>query len=424
MMKKTLAVGAAAVAVSLTLAGCASGPDTQNVKTDFGVTASTITLGAISDTSNIYKASAPSIVAGNEIYFADRNKNNKICGREVVIDVKDHASDSAKAATLYSQMQPNILGLVQLLGSPQQAALAKQITSDGVTTMLAGWSSAMLPTAKDPNLKYYVLAGTTYPLDTINGMQWLMDSGKIAKGDTVGYIYATGAFGGDAYNGGKFFAEKAGVTLAQKEVAPNATDLTAQVADIKSKNPKAIVVSGGPAILAGTVSALKAAGLNIPVLANSPAYDAKFTAAANPAAAYFSSNVYLTTSLLPTSDANTDGLKKVQTLFTEAQKSGKYPATVVNDQQLNYGYALASIMGQALDAACKSGDMTRAGLNAALGTLSKVVTGVTVDLDYTNRQKSPSTASYILQPDAAALGGSKLVKNVGTTEIAKQFQNQ
>ena len=51
MMKKTLAVGAAAVAVSLTLAGCASGPDTQNVKTDFGVTATTITLGAISDTT-------------------------------------------------------------------------------------------------------------------------------------------------------------------------------------------------------------------------------------------------------------------------------------------------------------------------------------------------------------------------------------
>ena len=83
---------------------------------------------------------------------------------------------------------------------------------------------------------------------------------------------------------------------------------------------------------------------------------------------------------------------------------------------------MASILGQALDAACRSGDMTRGGLNKAVGTLSKVVTGVSVDVDYTNRSKSPSASSYILSPDAGALGKSRLVKNLGTTALAADFQ--
>ena len=424
MMKTKLACVAASLMFSLSLSGCATGNQTNNVKTDFGVSATQITLGALSDLSNLYQGSAPSIVAGNQLYFADRNKNSKICGRDVIIDVQDHASSSEKAVSEFAAMEPHILAITQLLGSPQQAALQNAVSSAGITAMLAGWSSMMLVTPTAPNKKYFVLAGTTYPLDVINGLQWMQDANKIKKGDTLGYLYAQGGFGGDAVKGGQYFADKAGYTLASTALVGNETDLTSQVAGLKAKNITALVVSGGPVLLKAAVSAVKSAGLNIPVLSNSPGYEASFTAASSGTAAFFSSNVFLTTSLRPTSDANTDVLKKVQTLFTEAQKAETVSSTVVNDQHLNYGYAMASILGQAMDAACKSGDMTRAGLNAALGTLSKVVTGVTVDLDYTDRSKSPSTASYILQPDASALGGSRLIKNVGTTELARAYSAQ
>lgn len=423
-MKKTLAVGSAAVAVALTLAGCASGTDTQNIKTDFGVTATEIKLGSLTDVSKVYAGSAPSIVAGNKIYFDDRNKNNPICGRQVTIDVQDHASDNAKVVTLFQAMEPNILALTQLLGSPQQQAAQSVISDAGVTAMLAGWSSAALVTPSAPNNKFYVLAGTTYPLDIINGLAYFQDSGKIKKGDNLGYINVPGSFGADAALGGKYFADKAGYTLNQTVIAGNETDLSAQVNALLAKNITALVVSAGPGSVNPAVAAVKASGKNIPILINSPGFNAAVVTGSAPNAAFFQSNVFIATSLLPTSDANTDLLKKVQTLFTDGVKAGTFKDTVVNDQQLNYGWALASILGQALDAACKSGDMTRAGVNNALGTLSKVVTGVTVDLDYTNRAKSPSTATYILGPDANALGKSKLIKNVGTSELAKAYQAQ
>jgi ABC-type branched-subunit amino acid transport system substrate-binding protein len=422
MMKKTLAVGAAAVAVSLTLAGCASGPDTQNVKTDYGVTATQIKLGSLTDVSKIYAGSAPSIVAGNKIYFDDRNKNSKICGREVVIDVQDHGSDNTKVVTLFQAMEPNILALTQLLGSPQQQAAAAAIQGAGVTSMLAGWSSTALVTPAAPNNKFYVLAGTTYPLDIINGLSYFQDSGKIKKGDQLGYINVPGGFGADAFAGGKYFADKAGYNVNQTVITGTETDLSAQVNALLAKNITALVVSAGPGSVNPAVAAVKASGKNIPILINSPGYASAVVAPNAPTAAFFQSNVFIVSGLLPTSDANTDALKKVQSAFADAVKSGAVKDTVVNDQQLNYGYAMASILGQAMDAACKAGDMTRAGLNTALGTLSKVVTGVTVDLDYTNRAKSPSTATYVIVPDANALGKSKLVKDIGTSALAADFQ--
>jgi ABC-type branched-subunit amino acid transport system substrate-binding protein len=422
MMKKTLAVGAAAVAVSLTLAGCASGPDTQNVKTDYGVTATQIKLGSLSDFSKIYAGSAPQVEAGIELYFADRNKNNPICGRQVVIDVQDHASDNAKVVTLFQAMEPNILAMAQILGSPQQAAVQPAVAAAGVTAMLGGWSSTALVTAANPNNKFYVLSGTTYPIDIINGLSWLQDSGKIKKGDNLGYLNVPGGFGGDAFAGGKFFAEKAGYTMNQTVLAGNETDLSAQVNALLAKNITALVVSAGPGSVAPAVAAVKASGKDIPILVQNPGYTPAFVAASAPTAAFFQSNVFITTSVLPIS-GNNDTTKKVVSLLNDGVKAGTYKDTIVADAVDN-GWPMAVVLGQTLDAACKAGDLTRAGVNAALSTLSKVTTGVTPDLDYTNRAKSPSTASYIWQPDASTIGKSKLLKDVGTSELAKAYQAQ
>jgi ABC-type branched-subunit amino acid transport system substrate-binding protein len=420
MIKKSLAVGAAAVAVSLTLAGCSTGPDTQNVKTDFGVTASTISLGVLSDFTGVFKAQSPSLVAGNKIYFNDRNANNKICGRTVEIVEADHASNNQTATTAFQSLEPKVLALTQLLGTAQQDALRTAIGNAGITAMLAGWGSSNLVTPTAPNNKFYVLNGTTYPLDTINGLSYLQDEKKIVKGDTIGY-FAVGAFGADALSGGTYFASENGYTLASKTLAGTETDLSAQVAELKGKNMKALVVSAPGGIVGAAVAAVKGAGLDIPILINAPGYVASQIGSASPTAAFMQSNVFVATSVLPfASDDATS--KKVAAAFTAGQKDGTIGASVVSDHNVNSGYAMAAVLGQALDAACKAGDLTRAGVNTAIGTLSKVVTGVTPDLDYTNRSKSPSTATYILKPDANSVSKLTLAKNVGTSATAAKFQ--
>lgn len=82
---------------------------------------------------------------------------------------------------------------------------------------------------------------------------------------------------------------------------------------------------------------------------------------------------------------------------------------------------MATVLGTALDAACLNGDFTRAGLTKAINSLSAVSTGVTTDLDYTNRAASPSTGSFIIAPSSTALGKTVLVSKTGTTKTAAAF---
>jgi ABC-type branched-subunit amino acid transport system substrate-binding protein len=420
LIKKSLAISAAAVAVSLTLAGCATGPDTQNVKTDFGVTASTITLGIFSDFTGPFKSQSPSLTAGNKIYFNDRNANNKICGRTVEIVEADHGMNNQTATTAFQALEPKILSLTQFLGTAIQEGQRTNIANAGVTALLAGWSSTALVSDAIPANKYYVLNGTTYPLDIINGLSYFQDEKKINKGDNIGYLYIAG-LGDDAFKGGTYFAEQNGYTLLSKKLAGTETDLSAQIAEFKSKGITALVVSGTPAQVGPAIAAVKGAGMTIPVLTNSPGYVASSVAASAPTAAFVQSNLYVASSVLPF-DSEGDVSKKVAAAFTAGVKAGTFKSDVVTDQNVNSGYAMASVLGQVLDAACKSGDLTRAGVNAAISTLSKVVTGVTPDLDYTNRSKSPSTATYILKPDANAVSKSTLLKNVGTSATAAKYQ--
>lgn len=412
-MKKRIIAGAAAVAAaSLALTGCASGVDPQDVATDFGVTADTITLGVLTDVSKIYTATAGPMVAGMQIYADEVNDGGGLCGRELVLDVQDHASDSALATQLFQGMQDNVLGFGSILGSPQQDALKEFVVNSEMTAVVAGWSSTVLDT---PN---YVIAGSTYPIETINGLSWLQDEGMIKSGDTIGYINVPGPFGADARSGAEFFAEENGYTIVGPEITGKETDLAAQVDQLKAAGVTAVWVTSGPGSFNQAATAMKAAGLNVPLMTNTPGYAGFQIAADAPAADFILANAHIASSLLPFGAESSPTAVAVAEFFDLTYASDK----VKQDANVNYGYAQIAIFGQAIEAGCKAGDLTRAGIQTALGTLSSVDTGVIVPLNYTDRTKSPSTETYILKPDADAAGASSLEASPGTSETAMAFQ--
>src|SRR5258708_38030635 len=66
------------------------------VKTDFGVDASTITLGTLTDASGQFAAFSKPIVVGNQMYFDSVNKAGGICGRQGKLIVKDRGYEVNK----------------------------------------------------------------------------------------------------------------------------------------------------------------------------------------------------------------------------------------------------------------------------------------------------------------------------------------
>jgi hypothetical protein len=85
------------------------------------------------------------------------------------------------------------------------------------------------------------------------------------------------------------------------------------------------------------------------------------------------------------------------------------------------GTGMAALMNQVLDAACKNGDLTRAGVLSAFEGLKSADTGgLVVPIRGFQSGKSPSLESFVLQP-ADAPGGAKLLQDATEGQFAAKI---
>ncbi|WP_248963828.1 ABC transporter substrate-binding protein [Sphaerisporangium perillae] len=385
-----------------------AGSGAVTVKTGPGVTADTITLGALSDLSNVFGPQGKTLVQGNELYFKQQNAKGGICGRQVKLEVRDHAYNVQTSVSQFSALEPKVLGFVQLLGSPMVAALSPKIASTKAVTLATTWSTVWL---KKDGL---VVTGSSYPVDIINGLQYLLDGGLIKKGDTIGHVYFEGDYGSNALLGSQHAADALGLTVKPVQVTPTVTDLTAQFNELRSGGTDlaAILVSAGPRQTASLAGLASSSGLDVPILVNGPGFDPALLD--TPVGDALTKHLYVSSSYEPFS-GKSSAAQAIAKDYATAYPDGK-PTMVVN-----YGYAAASVMGQALDAACKKGDLTREGLASAMRSLTSVQTGVMPTMNLSDNSKYPSTSSYISRVDAKVPGGLVVAKEPFTSPVAETF---
>lgn len=378
------------------------------LETDFGVTDDTITLASMSDQSGVFAALGNTLVQGNQLYFDQRNAEGGICGRQVELVVRDHGSDTQTAITQFNEISPSILGLVQLLGSPQTNALLTDLESNQIPTFPASWSSDFL--GSEPLL----IAGTLYPVEVINGWQHLVDEGLLAAGDTVGHIHFPGDFGENALKGSVHFGAEAGVEVLGIQVEPSATDLTAQVTEMADAGVSAIFVSAGPRQTASVAAVSASLGLTVPILGNGPAFDPALLE--TPAADALIDRLYVSVSYAPFA-SDSDEAQAIQSSYAESFPDTN-PTIFVN-----YGYAVASIFGQGLDAACAAGDMTRAGVVSALRSLTNVQTGIFPPLSFADISTTTSDRTYVLRVDPDVPGGLVIGEDLFSSPYAATYSD-
>src|SRR5215210_6167891 len=177
----------------LSLAACGSkgeesgggGQASGSVKTGPGITDKTITLGLLTDLSGVFAPLAKPIVQATQEYWKEQNAKGGVCGRKIKLIVKDHGYDPQKAVVQYRELS-DVAGLQQLLGSPITAALLPQLKNDSMISFLSAWPSSLLSN------DFVIEIGTTYDLELINGLGYLLKQGKIKKGDKIGHVYFEG----------------------------------------------------------------------------------------------------------------------------------------------------------------------------------------------------------------------------------------
>ncbi|MFA5607815.1 MAG: ABC transporter substrate-binding protein [Leucobacter sp.] len=413
-LQRTTLAGISLLATTALVVGCSSkstgGSDdaaASDLKTDFGISGDTLTVAALTDQTGPYAALGGTLAQGNELYFDQLNADGGVCGYQVAVEVRDHGNDVQSAVSQFSELEPNILGYTQLLGSPQVNALKDEIDSKSIPTFVASWSSDFL--GNDP----IAITGTIYPYDIINGLSVLAEEGVISSGSKIGHVHLPGDFGENALKGSKFYAEQEGMEVVDIMVEPTATDYSAQAQQLVDEKVDAIVVSGTPPQLAGIVGGTSALGSNVPVITQGPSFGpALLDTAAGDA---ITERVRVVLSYLPYGAEGSAEAEAIAEAYNEKFPEGE-PTIFVN-----YGYATANVFGEALQAACDAGDLTRAGVVTALRGLSGLETGIFPTQDFQNAAQSASTQSVVLKVDGAVTGGLVVERDFFEAELASQY---
>jgi len=378
------------------------------LETGPGVTDDRITLGVLTDQSGPFAGASKGIAQGRQLFWDARNADGGVCDRTVEFTVSDHAYNAQNATTLYADMQPDVLAFDELLGSPMIDALLSTINQDNALTMAVSFSSSVLDS---PSM---VVTGATYDIEMINAVQWLVDEGTVAEGDTVGHIYLEGDYGENALAGAQYAAGELGVEIATQKVQPTDADLTAAVTALEDAGASVVLLTTTPPQAASAVAVAQANGLDLTFVGSNPTFSPALLA--SPAADALQASYMMVSSIAPyASDAA--GPTGVRDAFA-TEFAGETPTHFVL-----YGYAQGELMAQILETACENGALTRPGLVDAFQSLDDVDTGgLMAPMDFSDPGQPPAREVLILKPDASVDGGLSEVQGLFASPLAAEFQ--
>ena len=183
-----------------------------------------------------------------------------------MIEVKDHGYVTQQGVSLYSAIHNDVLAVDQTIGSPINTALAPQLEKDHMVNFPAAWAQSLTENKEN------AIVGATYEIEMINVLDYLLEQGKIKEGDTIGHIYFEGEYGEGGLAGSKYFASKHGMTVAEAQIEPTDTDMTASITKLKSKGVDAIALTVAPGQTASAAGVASSQGLDVPIAGNNPVF--------------------------------------------------------------------------------------------------------------------------------------------------------
>ncbi|MDX8030146.1 ABC transporter substrate-binding protein [Lentzea sp. BCCO 10_0856] len=388
------------------LTACGSNDQmTQPVRSGPGVTAESISLGVLTDMTGPFKGSSVFRIRGYELYLDDVNKRGGVCGRRVELKQKDHAYDVQKALDGYFDLEPQVLGFIDVAGQPMTAAIEPDLMQTRALTVPGSWAASLLG---NPHM---MIVGTTYDLDIINGLDYYKRKGVLTAGDTIGHLHLRGSFGDNALEGSRFVAENWDMKIAEQAVTETTANLTEQVSALKAAGAKVMVLSLTPPQTAAAVGIAAQLGWTVPVLSSAVSYDPAIMQ--SPVAPVFAKQVLLTSPVAPWS-ADAEGVRELRDAYHQRFSGEEGTLNTV------HGYTVAMAFVAVLEKACGKKDLTRDGVLRAFHDTNALKTkSLTGELRFSLVGRPSSTQSYMTRPDAKVPGTLKVEENLYESELVK-----
>lgn len=319
-----------------------------------GVTDKALTVGVLSVLTGPVALQGVPIANGVEAYFKHVNESQKgIEGRQVTILKQDHQYNGQNANQIFGQMTPRIAMYTDLFGTPIIAALQRRLGESGILAVPSTFGSQFYA---DPQL---VVPFAPYTIQISAGIDYLVKekNGKALKWAIVSRHDVLGADGVAGFN---HAAKVYGLDVVSRQTyEPTDTDFTAQIQALKDSGANAIVLANTSAVTAQFVVGLARLGVQSIWLGWQPSFDPGLAKNAE----FMSSiqkNKYYIASCLPAWSTKGAGMEEVRNI------RDKYAPDQVPDPYFTFGYIHGAMTHAILKAAVKRGDLSRAGINAAV----------------------------------------------------------
>ena len=260
-----------------TASGIASGPGVTEepcpdaVNPDNGC----IYLGVLSDlTEGPFAALAVPITDGERAYWERVNEAGGIGGYDVDIDAntRDTKYQAAEHAAMFQQIEPDILGIAQTLGTVNTAGILPQLIDESIISVPSSWWSGYAFDEVDGGV--ILETGYSYCTEAIVGLDWFADANGTPE--TVQAVGYPGDYGGDSAGGVAKWAEANDVeALPPVETGPNQVvgNQDAVVSAVLAAQPDAVMLAIGPAETAEIVGKLAAGGFQGRFLGSLPTWN-------------------------------------------------------------------------------------------------------------------------------------------------------
>jgi ABC-type branched-subunit amino acid transport system substrate-binding protein len=389
-----------------TTTGATSPPPAAEIKTDFGASDTEIRIGLNADLSGIFAPLVTQIVDGQEAFWQIVNDNGGIAGRQVVMDVKDNGYDVPTHLANYEEMSAEgpdgVLMFSQSTGSPHTAATAEMLVQDNLLAIPLSWYSGWA----DPTLGANVMElYTNYCIEAINGVSWLTEANS-AK--TIAIISFPGEYGQDGAAGAKLAAAALGLDVVydgEGAVVPG-SDQTPVVTELVNANPDIVWATINPTTLGEILGGAYAQGLRAQWSGNSPTWNYQLLATdLGPIAdEVYTHSTYTQLWESDTSPGMTSMVEGMRAQKPDAPLSDVYIVSWTE------GYATQQVLEQA----AANGDMTRAGVVAALQDVKVNMGGLAPDQTWSGDPNDYIVRdSYMYDVDLAKFSAGATVSDEG-----------
>ncbi|GAA2662699.1 ABC transporter substrate-binding protein [Streptomyces vastus] len=403
---RTLGPAATALAFTLAVAGCSTKAETAGTAAP-GVSDSTIKLGVLMDLSGPFAGTGKTILDASDVAVKEINAAGGVCDRKLKLVTRDHGYDAQKAVAAYDEMDPQVLGYLNILGSPVVTALRDKIEAKDELAGLTTFASTLLGD------EHLIVLGATYDIQAINGLDWLVRKGKLRSGDSVGHIYLQGEIGENSLRGSKFAAGKLGLKIVGQQIEPTATDLTSQVNALKSAKVKAIVVDSTPKQAASVAAVAQAAGMDVPIMGGVSTFA---TSLLRTSAAPALTEHYSRLSGLGALGADNAAARKLAAAW-----KGQYGKAPEASSGVVHAYAMTKLYAEILGKSCE--DLTRPGVLKARSSVTDFsLPGLLPPQDFSDPAEPSSREAQVLGVDKGVFAGVKARGDFFASDLAKEYK--